>query len=69
MPSIYACFMEKEACQWRQIYKACMLMALQLLEYLIKNSSERVVDDACGHVSTIKMLPTSTLITKARMRG
>ncbi|KAJ7671873.1 ENTH domain-containing protein [Mycena rosella] len=63
MPSIYTCFME-EACQWRQIYKACML-ALQLLEYRIKNSSERVVDDARGHVSTIKMLPTSTSTTKA----
>lgn len=43
--------MEKEARQWRQIYKA-----LQLLEYLIKNGSERVVDDARSHVSTIKML-------------
>ncbi|KAJ7726484.1 hypothetical protein B0H16DRAFT_264895 [Mycena metata] len=51
MPSIYARFMEKEASQWRQIYKA-----LQLLEYLIKNGSERVVDDARSHVSTIKML-------------
>ncbi|KAF8073556.1 hypothetical protein FPV67DRAFT_1666329 [Lyophyllum atratum] len=51
MPSIYARFMEKEARQWRQIYKA-----LQLLEYLIKHGSERVVDDARSHVSTIKML-------------
>ncbi|EIN12448.1 ENTH-domain-containing protein [Punctularia strigosozonata HHB-11173 SS5] len=51
MPSIYARFMEKEARQWREIYKA-----LQLLEYLIKNGSERVVDDARGHVSTVKML-------------
>ena len=30
--------------------------ALQLLEYLIKHGSERVVDDARSHVSTIKML-------------
>ena len=30
--------------------------ALQLLEYLIKNGSERVVDDARSHISTIKML-------------
>jgi epsin len=30
--------------------------ALQLLEYLIKNGSERVVDDARSHVGTIKML-------------
>ncbi|KAJ6455434.1 hypothetical protein C8R45DRAFT_1036341 [Mycena sanguinolenta] len=51
MPSLYARFMEKEARQWRQIYKA-----LQLLEYLIKNGSERVVDDARSHISTLKML-------------
>ncbi|KAF6755839.1 hypothetical protein DFP72DRAFT_895352 [Ephemerocybe angulata] len=51
MPCIYARFMEKEARQWRQIYKA-----LVLLEYLIKNGSERVVDDARSHISTIKML-------------
>lgn len=43
--------MEKEARQWRQIYKS-----LQLLEYLIKHGSERVVDDARSHISTIKML-------------
>lgn len=30
--------------------------ALQLLEYLVKNGSERVVDDARGHIGTIKML-------------
>lgn len=30
--------------------------ALQLLEYLVKNGSERVVDDARSHLSTIKML-------------
>ncbi|KIK69928.1 hypothetical protein GYMLUDRAFT_34331 [Collybiopsis luxurians FD-317 M1] len=51
MPSIYSRFMEKEARQWRQIYKS-----LQLLEYLIKHGSERVVDDARAHISTIKML-------------
>ncbi|KAI0261974.1 hypothetical protein BC834DRAFT_893487 [Gloeopeniophorella convolvens] len=51
MPCIYSQFMEKEARQWRQIYKA-----LQLLEYLIKHGSERVVDDARSHVSTLKML-------------
>ena len=32
------------------------LQALQLLEYLIKHGSERVVDDARSHLSTIKML-------------
>lgn len=51
MPVIYSRFMEKEASQWRQIYKA-----LQLLEYIIKHGSERVVDDARAHISTIKML-------------
>ncbi|KAG0691901.1 hypothetical protein DFH29DRAFT_974356, partial [Suillus ampliporus] len=51
MPSIYARFMEKEARQWRQIYKA-----LQLLEYLVKHGSERVVDDSRSHISTLKML-------------
>ncbi|KAI0754529.1 hypothetical protein C8Q80DRAFT_1117209 [Daedaleopsis nitida] len=51
MPAIYSRFMEKEARQWRQIYKA-----LQLLEYLVKNGSERVVDDARSHIGTMKML-------------
>ncbi len=32
------------------------LQALTLLEYLIKHGSERVVDDARAHISTIKML-------------
>ena len=48
---IYKRFTEKEARQWRQIYKA-----LQLLEYLVKNGSERVVDDARSHISMIKIL-------------
>ncbi|KAK4689446.1 hypothetical protein P7C73_g664, partial [Tremellales sp. Uapishka_1] len=51
MPTIYARFMEKEAREWRQIYKA-----LTLLEYLVKHGSERVVDDARAHISTVKML-------------
>ncbi|CBQ71264.1 related to ENT3-cytoskeletal adaptor [Sporisorium reilianum SRZ2] len=51
MPTIYRRFMEKEAREWRQIYKA-----LQLLEYLIKHGSERVVDDARSHLATIKIL-------------
>lgn len=51
MPAIYRNFMEREAREWRQIYKA-----LQLLEYIIKHGSERVVDDARSHVSTIKIL-------------
>jgi len=32
------------------------VQALTLLEFLVKNGSERVVDDARAHVSTIKML-------------
>jgi hypothetical protein len=70
MPAIYTRFMEKEARQWREIYKVrhftvyyghffhltYRYQALQLLEYLIKNGSERVVDDARSHVGTIKML-------------
>lgn len=30
--------------------------ALQLLEYLVKNGSEHVVDDARSHISTVKLL-------------
>lgn len=51
LPLIWSRFHESEARQWRQIYKA-----LTLLEYLVKNGSERVVDDARGHISTVKML-------------
>ncbi|KAF9732653.1 hypothetical protein PMIN06_005778 [Paraphaeosphaeria minitans] len=51
MPIIYKRFTEKAAEEWRQIYKA-----LQLLEFLIKNGSERVIDDARSHVSLLKML-------------
>ncbi|KLO04756.1 ENTH-domain-containing protein [Schizopora paradoxa] len=51
MPCIYSRFTEKEARQWREIYKA-----LQLLEYIVKHGSERVVDDARSHLSTIKLL-------------
>ena len=48
---IYKRFTEKAAEEWRQIYKA-----LQLLEFLIKNGSERVIDDARSHLSLLKML-------------
>ncbi|QGA15788.1 hypothetical protein EYB26_003448 [Talaromyces marneffei] len=51
MPMIYKRFTEKTAEEWRQIYKA-----LQLLEFLIKHGSERVVDDARSHLSLIRML-------------
>ena len=59
--------MDKEAREWRQIYKVSELwsllgrdltniQALQLLEYIIKHGSERVIDDARSHLSTLKML-------------
>lgn len=51
MPLIYRRFTEKSAEEWRQIYKS-----LQLLEFLIKHGSERVVDDARGHITLLKML-------------
>ncbi|KFA64491.1 hypothetical protein S40285_01074 [Stachybotrys chlorohalonatus IBT 40285] len=51
MPMIYRRFTEKASEEWRQIYKA-----LQLLEFLIKHGSERVIDDARGHIALLKML-------------
>ncbi|KAI0396436.1 hypothetical protein F5Y17DRAFT_102217 [Xylariaceae sp. FL0594] len=51
MPMIYRRFTEKSAEEWRQIYKA-----LQLLEFLIKHGSEKVIDDARGHITLLKML-------------
>lgn len=51
MPMIYRRFTEKSAEEWRQIYKS-----LQLLEFLIKHGSERVIDDARSHLTLLKML-------------
>ncbi|KAJ5693165.1 Golgi to endosome transport protein (Ent3) [Penicillium macrosclerotiorum] len=51
MPLIYKRFTDKSAEEWRQIYKS-----LQLLEFLVKNGSERVVDDARSHMSLLRML-------------
>ncbi|KAJ5808170.1 Golgi to endosome transport protein (Ent3) [Penicillium riverlandense] len=51
MPIIYKRFTDKAAEEWRQIYKS-----LQLLEFLVKNGSERVVDDARSHMSLLRML-------------
>lgn len=51
MPMIYRRFTEKSAEEWRQIYKA-----LQLLEFLVKHGSERVIDDARSHITLLKML-------------
>ncbi|GAA5937667.1 uncharacterized protein JCM15063_002083 [Sporobolomyces koalae] len=60
MPTIYSRFTEKEARQWRQIYKA-----LVLIEYLVKNGSERVIDDARSHLSLIKVLRNFHYIDEA----
>ncbi|GJJ70015.1 epsin [Entomortierella parvispora] len=51
MPAIFKRFTDKENREWRQIYKS-----LVLLEYLVTHGSERVVDEARGHISTIKVL-------------
>ncbi|CCH46987.1 Epsin-1 [Wickerhamomyces ciferrii] len=48
---IFRRFTEKASNEWRQIYKA-----LQLLDYLLKNGSERFVDDARANLSLITML-------------
>lgn len=51
MPFVYRRFTEKSAHSWRQIYKS-----LQLLEYLVKNGSERVVDYARSHIAVVELL-------------
>lgn len=48
---VFRRFTEKAANEWRQIYKA-----LQLLEYLIKNGSERLIDDVRSNTSLIESL-------------
>lgn len=60
MPLIFRNFMEREAREWRPIYKS-----LQLLEYLVKHGSERVVDDARSHLGTIKILRNFHYIDEA----
>ncbi|EER34521.1 predicted protein [Candida tropicalis MYA-3404] len=62
---IFRRFTEKAANEWRQIYKS-----LQLLEYLIKNGSERVIDDVRANVSLIQMLKSFHYIdSKGRDQG
>ncbi|KAJ2726359.1 Epsin-3, clathrin recruitment and traffic between the Golgi and endosome [Coemansia sp. Benny D115] len=51
MPAIYLRFNDTDPSNWRQVYKA-----LQLLEYLVKNGSERVVDEVQSHITLVKML-------------
>lgn len=58
-------FTEKGANEWRQIYKL-----LQLLEYLIKNGSERVVDDVRSNLLLLQMLKLFHYIdSKGRDQG
>ncbi|KAJ2844571.1 Epsin-3, clathrin recruitment and traffic between the Golgi and endosome, partial [Coemansia erecta] len=51
MSAIYMRFNDTNPHNWRQVYKA-----LQLLEFLVKNGSERVVDEIRGHITIVKML-------------
>ncbi|KAK6201031.1 epsin N-terminal homology-containing protein [Scheffersomyces amazonensis] len=58
-------FTEKAANEWRQIYKS-----LQLLDYLIKNGSERLIDDVRANLSLIQMLKSFHYIdSKGRDQG
>lgn len=58
-------FTEKAANEWRQIYKS-----LQLVEYLIKNGSERIIDDMRANISLIQMLKLFHYIdSKGRDQG
>lgn len=62
---IFRRFTEKAANEWRQIYKS-----LQLLEYLIRNGSERIIDDIRGNLSLIQMLKSFHYIdSKGRDQG
>lgn len=51
MTTIYKRLAEKPGPEWRKTYKA-----LQLLEYLIKNGSEKVIDAARSHLYELKAL-------------
>lgn len=62
---IFRRFTEKAANEWRQIYKS-----MQLLDYLIKNGSERIIDDVRANVSLIQMLKSFHYIdSKGRDQG
>lgn len=62
---IFRRFTEKAANEWRQIYKS-----LQLLDYLIKNGSERIIDDVRSNASLIQMLKSFHYIdSKGRDQG
>ncbi|KAI3406755.1 ENT3 [Candida oxycetoniae] len=62
---IFRRFTEKAANEWRQVYKS-----LQLLDYLIKNGSERIIDDVRSNISLIQMLKSFHYIdSKGRDQG
>lgn len=62
---IFRRFTEKAANEWRQIYKL-----LELLDYLIKNGSERIIDDVRANMSLIQMLKLFHYIdSKGRDQG
>lgn len=62
---IFRRFTEKAANEWRQIYKS-----LQLLDYLVKNGSERIIDDVRANISLIQMLKSFHYIdSKGRDQG
>lgn len=62
---IFRRFTEKAANEWRQIYKS-----LQLLDYLIKNGSERIIDDVRANLTLIQMLKSFHYIdSKGRDQG
>lgn len=62
---IFRRFTEKAANEWRQIYKS-----LQLLEYIVRNGSERVIDEIRSNISLIQMLKSFHYIdSKGRDQG
>lgn len=62
---IFRRFTEKAANEWRQIYKS-----LQLLDYLVKHGSERIIDDIRANLSLIQMLKSFHYIdSKGRDQG
>ncbi|KAJ3104911.1 Crossover junction endonuclease mus81 [Phlyctochytrium planicorne] len=77
MEVIYKRLQEPPSPTWRQTYKvgSCKVpaptsQALQLLEYLIKNGSERVIDNAREHVYELKALRNFNYVDeKAKDQG
>lgn len=51
MTTLYKRFEERPGPEWRKVYKA-----VQLLEFLIKNGSEKCIDAARTHMYELKAL-------------